>query len=153
MYIQVRLKDVGWTKLYVQTDAKDNTMFLLVDNNLDVSKPYLTLKMKDDSLAIKHQRGEVEDDNDELKEKLNGLYLRIIEAKKQGDDITEIDEEAIVKSIKPYDPSKIRIEPKVFSLRQIYDMINSGDLNISPDFQRNEVWDSFRKSRLIESIL
>ena len=41
------------------------------------------LKMKDDSLAIKHQRGEVEDDNDELKEKLNGLYLRIIEAKKQ----------------------------------------------------------------------
>ena len=39
MYIQVRLKDVGWTKLYVQTDAKDNTMFLLVDNNLDVSKP------------------------------------------------------------------------------------------------------------------
>ena len=101
MYIQVRLKDVGWTKLYVQTDAKDNTMFLLVDNNLDVSKPYLTLKMKDDSLAIKHQRGEVEDDNDELKEKLNGLYLRIIEAKKQGDDITEIDEEAIVKSIKP----------------------------------------------------
>lgn len=138
MYIQVRLKDVGWTKLYVQTDAKDNTMFLLVDNNLDVSKPYLTLKMKDDSLAIKHQRGEVEDDNDELKEKLNGLYLRIIEAKKQGDDITEIDEEAIVKSIKPYDPSKIRIEPKVFSLRQIYDMINSGDLNISPDFQRNE---------------
>lgn len=83
MYIQVRLKDVGWTKLYVQTDAKDNTMFLLVDNNLDVSKPYLTLKMKDDSLAIKHQRGEVEDDNDELKEKLNGLYLRIIEAKNQ----------------------------------------------------------------------
>lgn len=83
MYIQVRLKDVDWTKLYVQTDAKDNTMFLLVDNNLDVSKPYLTLKMKDDSLAIKHQRGEVEDDNDELKEKLNGLYLRIIEAKKQ----------------------------------------------------------------------
>lgn len=56
-------------------------MFLLVDNNLDVSKPYLTLKMKDDSLEIKHQRGEVEDDNDELKEKLNGLYLRIIEAK------------------------------------------------------------------------
>ena len=53
MYIQVRLKDVGWTTLYVQTDAKDNTMFLLVDNNLDVSKPYLTLKMKDDSLAIK----------------------------------------------------------------------------------------------------
>lgn len=53
MYIQVRLKDVGWTKVYVQTDAKDNTMFLLVDNNLDVSKPYLTLKMKDDSLAIK----------------------------------------------------------------------------------------------------
>lgn len=31
--------------------------------------------------------------------------------------------------------------------------IKSGDLNISPDFLRNEVWDSFRKSRLIESIL
>lgn len=75
MYIQVRLKDVGWTKLYVQTDAKDNTMFLLVDNNLDVPKPYLTLKMKDDSLAIKHQRGEVEDDNDELKVRQVEIFI------------------------------------------------------------------------------
>lgn len=28
-----------------------------------------------------------------------------------------------------------------------------GDLNLHPDFQRNLVWDNFRKSRLIESIL
>ena len=32
-------------------------------------------------------------------------------------------------------------------------MIKDGDLDLSPDFQRNVVWDSFRKSRLIESIL
>ncbi|MDC0745659.1 DUF262 domain-containing protein [Polyangium mundeleinium] len=56
-------------------------------------------------------------------------------------------------SAKPYDPTKIRVDPKTFSLRQICDMIDDGDLDLAPDFQRNKVWKAREKSRLIESIL
>lgn len=58
----------------------------------------------------------------------------------------------------PYDPNSIRVTQGRFSLREIYEMINGTEdeesiLDLSPDFQRNYVWDSTRKSRLIESIL
>lgn len=53
----------------------------------------------------------------------------------------------------PYDPAKIRVDPKTFSLRQIIDMIDDGDLDLAPDFQRKKVWKAREKSRLIESIL
>lgn len=56
-------------------------------------------------------------------------------------------------STKPYDPTKIRVDPKTFSLRQIIDMIDDKDLDLAPDFQRNKVWKHREKSRLIESIL
>ena len=54
---------------------------------------------------------------------------------------------------RPYDPKKIRVDPKTFSLRQIVDMIKDGDLDLAPDFQRKRVWKMREKSRLIESIL
>ena len=58
----------------------------------------------------------------------------------------------------PYKPEYIKISPGRFSLKEIYDMIQGEDdfepiLDLSPDFQRNYVWDRTRKSRLIESIL
>lgn len=55
--------------------------------------------------------------------------------------------------VRPYDPSLIRVEPKMFSLRNIMDMIDEGDLDLAPDFQRLQVWKSWQKSRLIESLL
>lgn len=54
---------------------------------------------------------------------------------------------------KPYDPTQIRVDPKSFSLRNILDMIDDGDLDLAPDFQRMRVWSSQQKSRLIESVL
>ena len=56
-------------------------------------------------------------------------------------------------SPKPYDPEQIRVDPKTFSLRQILDMIDDGDLELAPDFQRLKVWTPVQKSRLIESVL
>ena len=32
-------------------------------------------------------------------------------------------------------------------------MIKADDIDLTPDFQRHLVWDDFRQSRLIESIL
>jgi hypothetical protein len=63
---------------------------------------------------------------------------------------SESDEQALDK---PYDPAKIRVDPKTFSLRQIIDMIDDKDLELAPDFQRKKVWKPREKSRLIESIL
>ena len=67
-----------------------------------------------------------------------------------GTEDSEIDD---VLEDNPYDPDKIRVDTKPFSLRQIFDMIESGDIDLTPDFQRNLVWDHARKSQLIESIL
>lgn len=54
---------------------------------------------------------------------------------------------------KPWDPEKIRVATKSFSLRNVLDMIDAGDLELAPDFQRNRVWKPRQKSRLIESLL
>ncbi len=54
---------------------------------------------------------------------------------------------------KPWRPEEIRVGTKQFSLRNILDLIDDGDLELAPDFQRNTVWKPGQKSRLIESIL
>jgi len=51
-----------------------------------------------------------------------------------------------------YDPSQIRVDSKPFSLHQVVDLIAGGELDLTPDFQRNKVWKPWQKSRLIESI-
>ena len=55
----------------------------------------------------------------------------------------------------PYDPEKIRVDTKNFSIVQIYSMMTEDkEIDLSPDFQREFVWlDNKRKSRLIESIM
>ncbi|MBG6191358.1 hypothetical protein IWX64_002318 [Arthrobacter sp. CAN_A212] len=63
------------------------------------------------------------------------------------------DEQVEMESVKPWDPEKIRVTTKNFSLRNIIDMIDAEDLDLAPDFQRNQVWKRRQKSRLVESIL
>lgn len=53
----------------------------------------------------------------------------------------------------PWDPTKIRVTPRNFSLRNIVDFVDDGTLELFPDFQRNKVWGPGQRSRLIESIL
>jgi hypothetical protein len=55
--------------------------------------------------------------------------------------------------VRPWNPAQIRVGTKQFSLRNILDLIADGDLELAPDFQRNQVWKSWQKSRLIESVL
>lgn len=54
---------------------------------------------------------------------------------------------------KPWDPSKVRVGTKTFSLRQIVDEIQEGAIDLAPDFQRDYVWKDRQKTLLIESIL
>ncbi|WP_067655352.1 DUF262 domain-containing protein [Nocardia harenae] len=63
------------------------------------------------------------------------------------------DASADERDVQPWDPEKIRVATKSFSLRNVLDMIDSDDIELAPDFQRNKVWKPRQKSRLIESLL
>ncbi|WP_081079116.1 DUF262 domain-containing protein [Burkholderia territorii] len=54
---------------------------------------------------------------------------------------------------KPWDPSKIRITTKHFSLRDVVDQIVEKEIDLAPDFQRDYVWKQRQRTRLVESIL
>lgn len=87
-----------------------------------------------------------------IDERLLGVYGEWIENISQG---VEAD------SIIPANPTTVTdlrtedifVELKPFSLKQLVDLIDDGDLEIRPNFQRNFIWDKTRQSRLIESIL
>ena len=53
----------------------------------------------------------------------------------------------------PWDPEKIRIHTKHYSLRQVVDMIAERDIDLAPDFQRQYVWKNWQRWGLIESLL
>ena len=53
----------------------------------------------------------------------------------------------------PWDPEKIRIHTKHYSLRQVVDMITESDIDLAPDFQRQYVWKPWQRWGLIESLL
>lgn len=66
------------------------------------------------------------------------------------DDIEKEDFEDIST---PYDVSKIDILFEPEYVDRLLKKFELGELNLNPDFQRNEVWQIRQKSRLIESIL
>jgi hypothetical protein len=67
----------------------------------------------------------------------------------------EVEEESLpsAEDPEPWDPEKIRIHTKHYSLRQIVDMIAEGDVDLAPDFQRQYVWKDWQRCGLIESLL
>jgi len=81
------------------------------------------------------------------------IIEEIENSQKTGVELEILEEgEEDVPSI-PWDPALIRVDAKAFSLRNILDMIDDGDLELAPDFQRRNVWTRGQKSRLIESVL
>lgn len=87
-----------------------------------------------------------------IAERLANLYRVWIEKQNIGLD-TDSYSSAINEGEIKYSHNDIYIENKPFSIWQIVDYIDKQILNVSPDFQRNFIWDKGRQSRLIESIL
>lgn len=69
----------------------------------------------------------------------------------QGIDEEEVLSEEHIE--KPYDPTKIKVDPLSLPVFQVMRKIKLGEINLQPDFQRHVVWDLIRQSRLIESII
>lgn len=65
----------------------------------------------------------------------------------EKEDITDIQNEI------PYNVQDIRVDQKMITIYQIEHWIESKTLNLSPEYQRNLVWDMNRKSALIESLM
>lgn len=71
-----------------------------------------------------------------------------------GMEFSEEEAESQFEADFPYDPETIRVDTKPFNISLVYEMIKDGDINLSPDFQRQFVWtDVGARSRLIESIM
>ena len=55
--------------------------------------------------------------------------------------------------LEPFNPEEISIQQKAVAMDVIIRRIKQNSIKLSPSFQRKEVWNSTRKSRLIESIM
>jgi len=132
-----------------ETNAEEGIVVFDLTSITD-GKNLLKLQLENDKLTVLDKAIEFEEDIEQLKELLEEFLVQYNPNQQYGseDTETEVDDD-----VTPYDPDKIRVDTKSFSLHQIYDMISRGDINLTPDFQRNLVWDNQRKSRLIESIL
>ena len=147
MELSITFNNEGVRPKLVGLDDSTNNYQLTTQDGTFV---YLKLHLADNRFEVIEKSQGVNDSDDELQEKLDELALQLIESIQQG---TENDQDDNQDFVNPYDPDTIRVETKSFSLRQIYDMIEAGDIDLTPDYQRNFVWDNYRKSRLIESIL
>lgn len=85
-----------------------------------------------------------------IEERLLGLSTEWMDEQEQGFESESSDEEIPQPG---YGPDDIFVENKPFSLKQFNDLIEEGDIELAPDFQRNFIWDETRQSRLIESLL
>ena len=151
MEISIKLKndeEIRLKSLHFSDKPEEVNIYRLV--SLSGGKVYLKLELRDNSFFILEKDREVAEDDDLLKNKLNELLVELNPNEQIGAEDNET-KDAVDET--PYDPEKIRVDTKSFSLRQIYDMIKAGDIDLAPDFQRHLVWDNLRKSRLIESIL
>lgn len=91
-----------------------------------------------------------EESADIIEERMVGLSEEWIGSTVQGFDLSA--EETEITQKKPgYGPQDIYVEYRNYTITQLLEMVNDGDLEIATQFQ-NIIWDRTRQSRLIESI-
>lgn len=125
---------------------KEDRVYELVDKNNTI---HMTFNLHEAIPKVTKNIDVIEDEND-LQEKLNLLAGQLFEAEQSG---IENNESQLEEEIPPYNPDDIRVHPKQFSIKLIEEMIDNQDIDFTPDFQRNFVWNSIQKSKLIESLL
>lgn len=122
---------------YLFINREDNQVLLEVESDLENK----TLKVVSKTVDI---------DEEEFNEVVGDAFAKIIDLEQSGINNSE---GTIKTENKPYDPERIKVRSDKMTLIQVSAMMDNGDIVLTPPFQRNLVWDAFRKSRLIESIL
>lgn len=85
-------------------------------------------------------------------EEYNEFNLPREELSESGEKIG-IEAEDETEAMEPFDPDAITIAQRVVPMDVLLRRLKQGSIVLSPSFQRKEVWDVTRKSRLIESIM
>lgn len=89
--------------------------------------------------------------DDEIISQFNDQKAEIAEIESSGIEYNgeETEEEPF-----PYDPDLIRVDPRPYQVNLVNELIEEGDIDLSPDFQRHFVWKEItQRSRLIESMM
>lgn len=143
----LELNTLDVSSIFVNAFKLDNNHFEFKDNeNIIWLKGYI----QNNRFIITEKNNDLNEDEIILSSKLDKLILELIESEQSG---TENTENELPEEHSPFNPEEIKVHAKSFSLRLISDMIDDQDIDLSPDFQRNFVWNTAQKSRLIESIL
>lgn len=127
-------------------DDKSRTYLYSLHNNIEFKFPLIN----NNGLLRLSDSNPFEESQEIVDERLTGMSADWIESKAQGFE-NSIDFEHVRQP--GYGPDDIFVENKPFSLGQILELIANGDIELTPDFQRNFIWDKTRQSKLIESIL
>ncbi|MCY4542657.1 MAG: DUF262 domain-containing protein [Rhodobacteraceae bacterium] len=89
------------------------------------------------------------DSNPQPKDKVREEYVENLATGVEVED----EDSSTPNEPEPWDPEKIRVHTRHYSLRQVVDMIGDGDIDLAPDFQRQYVWKPKQKWGLVESLL
>lgn len=135
VFSPVRGEDDKWYLFSKLSDGKDVRYQLKQDDESNV------FSLVDESVF--------EESHEVIEERLLGVSEELMGELAQGFEVESNNEQQRQPG---YGPDDIFVENKPFSLKQINDLIDEGDIELSPDFQRNFIWDNTRQSRLIESI-
>lgn len=117
----------------------DDEKFIWME--IEIITPNITIILKDERIINEH---------DVIENKLDSLLYEIIEIEKSGADSFNDEDSS---ELNPYNPDEIKVRTDKLNITLLSNMIDSGDIDLNPDFQRNLVWNSYQKSLLIESIL
>ena len=128
--------------------GENDTVYLYAKQSDGEKK--IPLTQDSDTKVFKLEDYSVFDEKPEvIEERLLGLSSEWMDEQAQGFEAETKEEN---RPQPGYGPDDIFVENKPFSLKQINDLIDDRDIELSPDFQRNFIWDETRQSRLIESI-
>ena len=124
-----------------------NHFFNLIDSE---QKIWMTLELNGNHFIIKQKSNLIIDDSETIESKLDDLVIEIIQIEQSGTDSFVENSQG---NDDPYNPDDIKVRTDKLAIPTLYQIMESGDIDLNPDFQRNLLWENFEKSRLIESIL
>ena len=133
---------------------KEGDEFYLSGGTTENKVDYVVQKDELTNIFTLENKEAFDEPADIIEERMVGLSEDWIEAQSQGFE-TENDDniDDISISRKPsYGPKDIIVNTDSYSISDLMRMVDNGDIEMTPNFQRNFVWDRTRQSRLIESI-
>lgn len=149
--MEVRFTIKGQELCFIPVSAEDGKVYLYAENH-DADSNKIKLDLDESTHVFKLEDYSIfEEPKEIIEERLLGLSEEWMESNVIGFDSVSSSPSPAEKP--GYSADDIFVENKPFSLKQLVDLIDSGDIEMDPSFQRNFIWDNTRQSRLIESII